>query len=281
MDFSEVRRLILLAIASDEQLVDLLVLKGGNALELVHRIGDRASLDLDFSIEGDVADSNELGQKIRTALSSRLDASGLHVFDFQFSPRPSTAREGARWGGYKATFKLLPNSHSALRAGNHEQMRREAIESGPAHQRIFTIDISKFEYCRDKIPAEIDFMTCYVYTPDMIAAEKLRAICQQMPEYSQRKNPSPRPRDFYDIHAVVTHAGVRLNSPENEKLLANIFRAKDVPVALLRLIPTQQAFHEQEWPAVRDSVRGHLEPFQFYFDFVCKEIEQLHSIRVE
>ena len=47
---------------------------------------------------------------------------------------------------------------------------------------------------------ELDDYTIYVYSPTMIAIEKLRAICQQMPEYALQRRPSARARDFYDIY---------------------------------------------------------------------------------
>ena len=38
---------------SDDDLMNLLVLKGDNALDVIHRIASRASIDLDFSVEND------------------------------------------------------------------------------------------------------------------------------------------------------------------------------------------------------------------------------------
>ena len=38
---------------SPDILMEKLVLKGGNALDLVHRIGGRASMDIDLSIDGE------------------------------------------------------------------------------------------------------------------------------------------------------------------------------------------------------------------------------------
>jgi hypothetical protein len=67
-------------------------------------------------------------------------------------------------------------------------------------RRVFTVDLSKYEYTAPKVSAQLDHYTIYVYTPEMISAEKLRAICQQMPEYSPMRHPgSPRARDFYDL----------------------------------------------------------------------------------
>jgi hypothetical protein len=50
---------------------------------------------------------------------------------------------------------------------------------GPGQQRRFTIDLSKFEYTQGKLSKEIDHFQIFVYAPEMIAIEKLRAICQQ------------------------------------------------------------------------------------------------------
>ena len=48
MTFEEIRRITIIALFSDDELIDQLVLKGGNALRLIHKISSRTSLDLDF-----------------------------------------------------------------------------------------------------------------------------------------------------------------------------------------------------------------------------------------
>ena len=52
MEFEPLRREVIIAIASDDFLWERLVLKGGNALDIVLGIGGRTSVDVDFSIEG-------------------------------------------------------------------------------------------------------------------------------------------------------------------------------------------------------------------------------------
>ena len=51
----EIKNLVIIALASDDELMETLVLKGGNAIEILekrHLITlSRASYDLDFSIE--------------------------------------------------------------------------------------------------------------------------------------------------------------------------------------------------------------------------------------
>ena len=54
-----IRELVVLAVASDDVLMERLVLKGGTALDLVHLPGVRASVDVDFSMAGDFASDGE------------------------------------------------------------------------------------------------------------------------------------------------------------------------------------------------------------------------------
>lgn len=48
MDFATIRRTAIIALFADDELADMLALKGGNALSLVHGITSRTSVDLDF-----------------------------------------------------------------------------------------------------------------------------------------------------------------------------------------------------------------------------------------
>ena len=56
MDLEKIRTTVIVAVCSDDYLLDRLVLKGGNALTLLHGIGFRTSLDIDFSMENDFED---------------------------------------------------------------------------------------------------------------------------------------------------------------------------------------------------------------------------------
>ena len=153
---------------------------------------------------------------------------------------------------------------------------------GLKQQRIFSVDFSKYEYTTGKIRAELDNYTIYVYTYAMIAIEKLRALCQQMEDYAPTgKNRSPRARDFFDIFIIVTKTGFRYNSPDSLELIRMIFAAKEVPISLLDKLAGQREFHRGDWPSVRTTVAEPLEEFDFYFDFVLREIEPLHSLWIK
>ena len=122
IDLAEIRKLIIVSIASDDMLMERLVLKGGNALELVHHIGGRASLDLDYSMEDDFDDLGDVKERLFRALRERFDSVGMVVFDYKFETRPATmsSEQGVTWGGYTAEFKLISRERSRALAGNIE-----------------------------------------------------------------------------------------------------------------------------------------------------------------
>lgn len=56
MDLADIRRTVIMAIFADDLLMEKLVLKGGNALELVLGLVTRGSVDIDLSMAGDFDD---------------------------------------------------------------------------------------------------------------------------------------------------------------------------------------------------------------------------------
>ena len=287
-ELEDIRKTIIVAIASDDILMERLVLKGGNALDLVYQWGERSSLDIDFSMEADFSDQIELdAMKLRLfrALRDRFDSANLIVFDERLEDRPRTGGGPGQntWGGYNATFKLISKDQFFRLGGTlgvppSEEVlngiRRQAQISSPSFQRSFLIEISKFEFTKNKVLRDVGSYNCYVYSPAMIAIEKFRAICQQLPGYTLRSHPTPRPRDFYDIHTISTHAQIDLTGLENLVLVEGIFAAKEVPLSLLQEIDNSENrdFHEQQWLSVVNSVRGRIpHEFNYYFDFVINE----------
>ena len=279
MDLAEIRRLVIVGMFSDDVLFRQLVLKGGNAISLVYHFGSRGSLDVDFSIEGDFKDIDDAATRIFRGLRDRFDAAGYVLFDETFGKRPAVEQElNPKWGGYRIKFKIIEKAANEKLEGDLYSIRRNAAVIGHLQQRTFTVDISKHEFCAGKTETEFDDYTIYVYTPAMIAIEKIRAICQQMAEYPIRGAKSARARDFYDIYVLVKEAQINLGSPENIELARQIFAAKDVPLSLISKIKSSQEFHRQDWPSVESTVSGRLESFDFYFDFVLKEAKNLESL---
>lgn len=282
MTLEEIRKLVIIALFSDDELMEMLVVKGGNALDLIYNVSARTSVDVDVSMSGDFPDFEDAKKRIFRALRERFDAAGYVVFDEKFDRRPSVVgpKRNPRWGGYQVIFKIIPRALHAQHQHDLDSLRRNASVIGPGHLRNFTIDISKFEYCEPKEEHELDSFTVYAYTLPMIALEKLRAICQQMDEYQQRSNPRARARDFYDIYTAVTSGNLDLTTAENLELLRNIFEAKEVPLELLLKIETTHSYHIVDWPAVELAVSEPLQSFDFYFDFVVGLVNQLKAARV-
>jgi predicted nucleotidyltransferase component of viral defense system len=284
MNFDEIRRRTIVALFSDDALSDELVLKGGNAISLIYGFGSRASLDLDFSIENDFKDVKDTARRIFKALETKFGEVGFTVFDTKFGPRPHRARANAapRWGGYQFEFKLIEKSKEAALGGNLEVVRRNALVVGPGQLRGFTVDLSKYEHCGDKVEKELDNYTIYVYTPEMIVIEKLRALCQQMPAYQPNPNKRARARDFYDIHLLVTAETIDLTADKNLTLIRDVFQAKEVALDLLKNLQEQYEVNRLDWPAVKDTVSGPLQEFDFYFEFVLGEVAGiLKALRIE
>jgi hypothetical protein len=122
----------------------------------------------------------------------------------------------------------------------------------------------------------------YVYTPAALVIEKLRALFQQLSEYKWigQERRRPRPRDFYDIHAIMTNSEspIDLTTIKNIDLLKSIFKAKEVPLSFIARLKEQEKFHEQEFRLVRDTVPDSIKTFNFYFDYVIRLIEPLESL---
>ena len=162
--------------------MDILVLKGGNALALVHSVGLRASVDMDFSMEAPFADLEKARARIFGTLKREFGSIGYVLFDENFEIKPSQRREGQPewWGGYMVQFKLAERGRYEELRDDVDALRRNAEVVGPQHMRKYTIDISHHEFCEGKVKREVDDYSIYVYSLEMIAAEKLRAICQQI-----------------------------------------------------------------------------------------------------
>lgn len=284
MDLDQIRTTAIIAICSDDYLFDRLVLKGGNALRLVYGISHRTSLDLDFSMESDFEDLGEAEKHLLSALEKNFSLLDLCLFDSKFYPKPKTS-ENEWWGGYCVEFKLIDRQKSESLSGNLEQMRRESlsVDYDGQSSRRFTIDISKHEFVGGKEQSKIEGYICYVYSPSMIAAEKLRAICQQMPEYEFVKGKKRRARDFYDLFAILEKTAVDFSAPEFQEIISKVFDIKKVPIGLLGRIslPEIREYHETDWISVQDSLGDKSRNFEFYYNYVCSKLERLESLWIE
>jgi len=278
-----IKRTAIVAMFADDELMDVLVLKGGNAMDIVHQVNSRASVDLDFSMKDDL-DHKAVLPGLRRALETTFDLQGYLAFDIKLLVRPGRMPDelASFWGGYLVEFKLISKKRADEVGRDIEQMRREAIRLGEGPK--FTIDISRHEYVKHKEAHELDGYTIYVYSPAMIVCEKLRAICQQMPEYGQiiqrSSQGNQRARDFIDIEALVKKFCIDLSTEESQQMVEQMFAAKRVPLAYLSKIPETKDFHALGYDEVRAAMKPgvRVEPFCHYFDLVVNEVNKLEAL---
>lgn len=280
-DFETIKALTIIALVSDDELMGKLVLKGGNALRLIHPSPVRQSLDLDFSIPEDLGPLEEARLLIERLLRGTFEAEGFAVFDITLKRVPDNVEAdtlGDFWGGYMLQFKVLEREKFDRLSPKKRPL--QAIELAFGGSRTFTVDISKHEYVEGKVPWEVDGYTVYVYSGLMIACEKVRAICQQMPEYREivkSKSRRPRARDFFDIHHLVRYAGVTMATDEGWATLVKTFTAKRVPLRLIGRISSEREFHREDFASVKDTVDAsyQLRDFDFYVDFLIEHLRPL------
>jgi hypothetical protein len=272
----KIKKLAVTAMFSDDDLMDQLVLKGGNAMALIHKLTSRESVDIDFSMSHDFQDGAQAVQKrIEQALQRTFRPEGYEPFDFKMEEKPAEVSPDLAgfWGGYGVEFKLVATAQFVALKNDQVKLRNAALSIGQG--RKFFIDISRFEYIDDKEPTELDGYRIYVYSPLMIACEKLRAICQQMDEYAPvvKRNNRPgsqRARDFIDIHVLVESLQLDMLSPKAIDITRKMFALKHVELDWLAYIDKYRAFHRQGFPSVQATVSRDfdLQAFDFYVDYV-------------
>jgi hypothetical protein len=282
-----IKRIAVKAVVSDDLLMEKLVLKGGNAIDLFHHAAGRASLDLDFSMDGDFS-SSELPlveSNLRKNFETVFSEEGFRVHDLTFVERPKVIVDELAdfWGGYKVEFKVLQQGDYDRLGDDHEAMRRESIPHlGRKGSTKFRVEISKYEYCDHKEPKDIDGYTVFVYQPLLIVIEKLRSICQQLPDYCDivpTFNRKPRARDFFDIYMLHSAFSIDLCSKESLSLIHSVFNAKRVPLEYILQTADHREYHRSDFDSLNDTVKQgvNLREFDFYFDYVMDLFRDLHS----
>lgn len=280
-----IRHLTIVAMVSDDALFERLVLKGGNAVGLLGMLQLRRSLDLDFSLDGDLSElgsREQLEDRFRRALLDTFAEENLQVFDVtlkQIPPEDKPDGVGDFWGGYQLEFKVMDQGSYATLDSQRRPAR--AIEVTPGGGRKFRVDLSRHEYCDGKQLQQLDGWGVYVYTPPMIVCEKIRAICQQMPEYCEQmgRRPRPRARDFFDIHYIAANGGFDIDERSFGALLGAIFNAKRVPLWLASRISEQREIHRDDFTSVRSTIEPSIQirDFDFYVDDLVARLTPLQA----
>lgn len=283
----KLRKLAIISLFADDDFLDLFVLKGGNALNIAYDINDRASMDLDFSMQGDFTmDLDTVREKISKSLNRTYNEEGFQVFDIKLYPTPEKVREGFEdfWGGYTLEFKVLRTEDFNRLESNPDARQRSAIVVGDKQKKKMKIDISKYEYTLPKEEVDIEGYTVYVYTPLMVVYEKLRALCQQIEEYGKivPTNRKSRPRDFFDIISILNKfPELHPTDIKNLKILIEMFKVKKVPLYFLEMLVNERDYHSQGFQSVKDTVSSNIEDFDYYFDRVIDLVDDIIQVLKE
>ena len=116
-----------------------------------------------------------------------------------------------------------------------ETRRRNALIPEGANSPKIQIDLSEHEYCGKQRTKTIDGVSIRAYSREMLVLEKLRAICQQHPDYPYPQQTKNRARDFYDIYSLTDDTSDEFIRRCQHHLKA-VFDAKKVPLWTLRAL---------------------------------------------
>ena len=86
-ELTRIKKLAIVAIVADDELLEQLVLKGGNAMDLIYKVSERSSIDLDFSTAGEI-DSKVVLPRIQLSLETTFKEAGYHAFNIKMAERP-------------------------------------------------------------------------------------------------------------------------------------------------------------------------------------------------
>lgn len=283
---TEFRKLVIIAIFSNDELAKRFILKGGSALDLVYKINYRSSMDVDLSMGDDIEEKDLpiIENLFETSLQEIFNENHqpYHIFGFKFLKRPKTESTATKphWGGYKVTFKIQRGLDVIT---NSEKASREAEVVDFTQGKKFEIDISKYEFTDHSSEEELDDYTIRVYTLEMIIYEKLRAICQTLPGYAAAHTTiKARPKDFYDIFMIMRAQQHISFASLDIEVLKTIFEKKEVPLALLFDIPNhkQEVFDEGIEQLKETFLNDELDTFDpnEVFDFIINGINEIPGI---
>jgi len=282
---NDYRLLAVKAIFSDDNLMEIVTLKGGNAMQLLE-LTNRASQDLDFSIKQGIKMSEEVeGALFKKSLERIFQEYELTVIDFKFTNKPKKAKSilPPYWGGYFIEFKIIKNEHYEKYKEDRQKMSTMA-ESMEENKKKIEIDISLEEYTEPRISLELDEYTIYLYSPLMIVYEKIRALCQQLPDYKLASKEKTRARDLYDIYSAIVQPNSNLREEildeKNLYILREMFATKEVPYDLMLKLKNYKVelakdYNERVIPQIPTGEE--IPDFEFLFEYNLEIIEQLYN----
>lgn len=143
LDYLEhIKKYAIIAMFSDDDLMDMLVVKGGNVLDLIYGVAARSSIDIDLSMETEFDEKNldVIEAKIKKVLEDTFQEAGYIVFDIKFIETPQNVTPDLKdfWGGYEIEFKVIEKTkHSDLK-NDIVFLRRNALVVDPNYLYLYS-----------------------------------------------------------------------------------------------------------------------------------------------
>ncbi|MDA0322698.1 MAG: nucleotidyl transferase AbiEii/AbiGii toxin family protein [Verrucomicrobia bacterium] len=275
MTIEEVITEAIVALYGSPMVSKLLLLKGGSAMRLFDGLDSRLSIDADFSVEDAIDPDGGLFKEMERCMSEAFCVHGYEVMDFRPNKRPKHRRSGfpESWGGWTCEFKLTDLRHKDK---SMETKRRNALVPDGANSPSIALDLSEHEYCGKQRTRNLHGVRVRAYSREMLVVEKLRAICQQHPDYPFRQESRNRARDFFDIHELTTDTDDEFLR-RCRRYVSPVFEAKQVPLWILRELWDDGWVdaHRRGFDQVKDTVRGHLHDFDVYLEHVRFLIQEI------
>lgn len=272
MKIEEVIEECLVAIYQNDIFNETLYLKGGQAFRIAEKSLERLSTDIDFSVKGSIEDPDSFFKILEVTLKNHFSAINLYAFDFNPVKKPKIAKTGAPdfWNGWAVSFKLIEKTKMTYEL---DKLRREAIWPEGAEGKNINLEISQHEYCDSIQKIELRGSIIRSYSRALLILEKLRALCQQHPEYLL-KGEGFRARDYYDISTLLNKYTLKGESvallAECKLHIDGVFSAKSVDKNLLLKItePKFTSIQAANWEQARATISGDKEPFAYYVSVV-------------
>lgn len=297
MDQEQIRNIVITSIFSNDVLLSKLTLKGGHALEL-QGVNVRASQDIDLAISHNIKFTKEENEPLfRDSLTAGFAEVGYQVVNFTFNVRPrhknkiiedyehQSNLQDVVWGGYHIKFGIMPQKRYIALENDHVENIGAHADTTWGNKKNIEIDLSKDEYTEPREEKDLEGYTIYLYTPIMIIYEKIRASCQQLPQYKIGST-KERARDLFDIYELLIHNDdlyEQMLNPENIYILKKMFKLKSVDFNLLLQINSykKELFNDYQnnvLPQIRNEKDK--QDFDFIFNFAERLFKQIYNLVV-
>lgn len=208
---------VLAGIASEPELKDILIFKGGTALKKCYFGNYRFSQDLDFSVLSSLPDDAKLSQLLEKACTQAMNLQSKNDYPViirsqrysEKNPHPHNQKAFTIMGQYP--WHRQPLTRVMVEITSQEVILLPPEERKIIHDYEEDLEASLKTYCLEEI-----------------ISEKIRAILQYAVKLHERGWGRSRARDYYDLWRILTAYGESLQTHLLPDLVAQKCSLKNV-----------------------------------------------------